>query len=45
MHFKKNIHRLVVVLKTLKLLGGMNDMKRKDCKNEHEKQVRKNLNF
>ena len=39
---EKNIHRLVVVLRTPKLLGGVMDyMKRKDCKNEYEKQVRK----
>ena len=39
---KKNIHRLVVVLRTPKLLGGVMDyMKRKNCKNKYEKQVRK----
>jgi len=39
---KKNIHRLVVVLRTPKLLGGVMDyMKRKNCENEYEKQVRK----
>ena len=39
---KKNIHRLVVVLTTPKLLGGVMDyMKRKNCENEYEKQVRK----
>ena len=38
---EKNIYRLVVVLRTPKLLGGgMDYMKRKDCKNEYEKQVR-----
>jgi len=35
---EKNIHRLVVVLRTPKLFGGVMDyMKRKNCKNEYEK--------
>jgi hypothetical protein len=40
---EKNIYRLVVVLRTPKLFGGgvMDYMKRKNCKNEYEKQVRK----
>ena len=39
---EKNIYRLVVVLRTPNCLGGVMDyMKRKNCKNEYEKQVRK----